>query len=119
MTFKPIDYNFLVDVNLPKYFKYFNEDNFIFVADLNPKMSDEEVWNYALKNNLVILSKDADFYHRFLTSHSGPKVIYFHLGNHTLQGLHNYFEKNWYRIVENLKTSSLIIAEKNRIQVIK
>lgn len=119
MTFKPTDYNFLVDVNLPKHFKYFNEDNFFFVSDLNPKMSDEEVWQYAFKNNLVILSKDADFYHRFLTSRSAPKVIYFHLGNHTLKDLHNYFEKYWYRIVESLKKGSLIIAEKTRIRVIK
>lgn len=48
---------FLVDLNLPKYFKYFNNSDFEFVIDINPLMSDLEIWNYALKNNLVILTE--------------------------------------------------------------
>jgi len=34
---------FLVDVNLPKFFSFFNEDNFVFVSDLNLKMTDLEI----------------------------------------------------------------------------
>ena len=54
--------NFLVDVNLPKYFRFFNSDNFIHDVDINPCMTDTEIWNYALNNNLVILTKDSDFF---------------------------------------------------------
>ena len=72
---------FLVDVNLPKNFSFFNHDNFIFVADINLQMTDTEIWNYALKNNLIILTKDTDFYSKFLLSDTFPKIVYFKIGN--------------------------------------
>ena len=60
-----IQLSFLVDVNLPKYFSFFNNTDFIFVSDINLQMTDTEIWNYALENNFVILTKDVDFYNRF------------------------------------------------------
>ena len=57
-----IQLSFLVDVNLPKYFSFFNNTNFIFVSDINLQMTDTEIWNHALENNFVILTKDVDFY---------------------------------------------------------
>jgi len=77
-----IQLSFLVDVNLPKYFSFFNNTNFIFVSDINLQMTDTEIWNYALENNFVILTKDVDFYNRFLVSEITPKVIFFQLGNY-------------------------------------
>lgn len=58
---------YLVDVNLPKKFKFFNTEQFIHVVDIKPKMKDSEVWDYALSNDLIIVTKDSDFYLR--TSH--------------------------------------------------
>ena len=72
-----IQLSFLVDVNLPKYFSFFNNTNFIFVSDINLQMTDTEIWNHALENNFVILTKDVDFYNRFLVSEITPKVIFF------------------------------------------
>ncbi|MCF8303065.1 MAG: DUF5615 family PIN-like protein [Bacteroidales bacterium] len=51
MTSNPNNYRFLVDVNLPKYFSYFNKDNFMHIVDLDPRMSDKEIWEYAIKNS--------------------------------------------------------------------
>ena len=34
---------FLVDVNLPKFFSFFNDSIFMHVTDINPKMSDSEI----------------------------------------------------------------------------
>ena len=72
-----MDYNFLIDVNLPKYFSPFNFSNFQFVSDLNLKMTDSEIWNFSLKNELIIVTKDVDFLNRFLVSEYSPKIIYF------------------------------------------
>jgi predicted nuclease of predicted toxin-antitoxin system len=80
--------SFLVDVNLPKNFSFFNQPNFVFVADINLQMTDNEIWNYALENNLIILSKDVDFYSKFLLSSLSPKVVYLKLGNYSLKQLH-------------------------------
>lgn len=111
--------SFLVDVNLPKKFYFFNSPNFTHVVDINPKMTDDEIWNYALENDIVIITKDADFYDRFMYSENAPKVIYLQLGNITLKELHLYFEENWNSIISHLDKTSLIIAQKDQIKVIE
>ena len=44
----PENFKFLVDVNLPKRFGFFNSPLFTHVADINPKMTDSEIWDYAI-----------------------------------------------------------------------
>jgi predicted nuclease of predicted toxin-antitoxin system len=114
-----MNFSFLVDVNLPKYFSFFNDQNFVFVSDINLQMSDTEIWNYALKNKLVILTKDTDFYNRFLVSTTAPKIIYFQLGNCSLKQLHIYFNDNWDKIQAEIVNSKLIIAKENHIECVK
>lgn len=113
-----MSFSFLVDVNLPKYFNFFNSNSFLFVSDIDLQMSDTEIWNYALKNNLVILTKDTDFYSRFLVSKNAPKIIYFQLGNLSLKQLHQYFNDNWDKIQTEIETSRFIIAKENHIECI-
>jgi predicted nuclease of predicted toxin-antitoxin system len=72
---------YLVDVNLPKYFSPFNSPDFEFVADLGLRLSDGKIWEYASLNNLIILTKDTDFYYRCITSENPVKVIHFQFGN--------------------------------------
>jgi predicted nuclease of predicted toxin-antitoxin system len=120
MNLKPVDeFAFLVDVNLPKKFRFFNWPNFIHVVDINPCMTDKMIWDYALKNNLVILTKDTDFYNLFLMNDICPKVIYFQIGNFTLSSLHQYFQNNWQSIISHLNTSSFIMAGIEKINVIR
>jgi len=111
-------YRFLIDVNLPKHFGFFNSDNFEFVIDINGKWSDSDIWEYARLNKLVIVTKDSDFYHRCLLNNDEVKVIYFKLGNLLLRELHHYFITNWNTIVGHLPNSKMIIAMANSIEVI-
>lgn len=113
-----MNFSFLVDVNLPKYFSFFNDNRFIFVSDIDLQMTDTEIWNYALKNEFVILTKDTDFYNRFLVSSTAPKIIYFQLGNCSLKQLHQYFNDNWEKIQSEIENSKLIIVKENNIQCI-
>jgi len=113
-----MDYSFLVDVNLPKYFSFFNHSNFIHVADIDPTWSDKSIWDYALKKNYVILTKDVDFYDRFISSENAPKIVYFQLGNLTLKELHSFFEDNWDYIIKNLEKGNLFIVSLNSIKII-
>lgn len=110
--------SFLVDVNLPKYFSYFNEANFVFVSDLDLQMSDNEIWSYALSNNMIILTKDVDFYSKFLISEIKPKIIYLQLGNYSLSQLHNYFKSNWKQLTLEIENSKMIIAKETHIECI-
>jgi predicted nuclease of predicted toxin-antitoxin system len=111
--------SFLVDVSLPKYFSFFNESHFIFVSDINLRMSDTEIWNYALENELIILTKDTDFYNRLLVSENAPKVIYFQLGNFSLKQLYQYFTDNWIKIQFEIDSAKLIIAKETHIECIR
>ena len=109
---------FLVDVNLPKNFSFFNHSNFVFVADLNLQMTDTEIWNYAIQNELIILTKDADFYSKFILATLPPKVIYFKIGNYSIKQLHSYFDMNWQLIDNAIQNSKFIIAKEDHIESI-
>ena len=104
-----MELTFLVDVNLPKHFSFFNTPNSYFVTDINLQMSDSEIWNYAIENNHIILTKDVDFFNRLLVSEKPPKIIYFQLGNYSLKQLYNYFTLNWDKIIFEVNNSKLII----------
>ncbi|WP_460674693.1 DUF5615 family PIN-like protein [Larkinella ripae] len=67
-----------------KKFRFFNTPDFEFVSDIQTTLPDAQIWEYALEKNLVILTKDGDFYARALTASRKPKVIRFKLGNQTL-----------------------------------
>jgi predicted nuclease of predicted toxin-antitoxin system len=119
MILKQADLRFLVDVNLPKRFQFFNSDEFIHVTDINPSMSDKKIWDYSLVNNMVILTKDTDFYNFFLVNNECPKVVYFKTGNMTLKEMHKYFNEFWSKIISRLATSSFIIAFRDKIITIQ
>ena len=111
--------HFLVDVNLPKKFSFFNSSDFIHVTDIDTTLSDKEIWEFAIKHSLVILTKDTDFYEMFLTNEQHPKVVSFKFGNFTLQELYQYFTSNWKIILRLLEDSEFIMAYKDRINTIK
>jgi predicted nuclease of predicted toxin-antitoxin system len=53
---------FLVDFNLPYYFSLWNDDDYIHQADIDDTWTDKQIWKYARENNLIIITKDTDFY---------------------------------------------------------
>lgn len=109
---------FLVDVNLPRNFKFFNRSDFFFVSDLNVRTSDSEIWNHAIENDFVILTKDTDFFSRSLLSQTKPKVIYFRIGNMKIDELHRYFEIYWKQLEKAIENNFLVIADTNKVSII-
>ena len=109
---------FIVDVNLPKFFSYFNSPQFINLVDINDEWTDLQLWDYALQNGLVILTKDSDFYNRSIISTIKPKVVYFQIGNTTLKELHDYFSKNWLFILKALENNFLSVVYPDSIQTL-
>ena len=88
------------------------------MVDINPVMTDHEIWEYAIKHNLVILTKDTDFYYRFLLEDRCPKVVFFQLGNMTLKAMYKYFSNYWPEIIDRIHSSSLIVASHTKIKVV-
>ena len=82
-------------------------------------MKDTAIWDYARTNKLIILTKDADFYHRSMLDETGPAVVYFKLGNMTLSELHTHFSTFWRLIRTNLSNARIITVYPDRIEVIR
>lgn len=55
---------FLVDVNLPRFLYEFKPDEFSFVFNIDKQLSDTEIWQLAMKNKYVILTRDMDFFYK-------------------------------------------------------
>lgn len=110
---------YLVDVNLPYYFSYWNSDEFIHLRDINDEMKDEEVWEFAKNNNLTIISKDSDFSNRIIVSNPPPKVIHIKIGNVGIKELYSICAFLWQDIMKMSQDCKLVNVFRDRIEGIK
>jgi len=110
---------YLIDANLPYYFKLWNNPDFIHVKDLNDSWSDEIIWKYAMDKGLIILTKDADFSLKVLYKGAPPKVVHFKFGNMRMQEFHELIFRIWTDIETLLIENSLINIYIDRIESIK
>jgi len=111
--------NFLVDANLPSKVPKWEFDNFKFVTDINPNLTDNEIWQLAKKQNLVILSKDSDFTHRILSSVPPPRVVHFKTGNMKLSKFKEFVQNCWDDISKQVEHCKLINVFDDHIEGIK
>ena len=84
------------------------------VRDIGLKSaSAEAVWSYALRNNLMIVSKDDDFHQRsFLYGHP-PKVVWVRLGNCSTKDIEAVLRKrhsNLLAFSDDREGSFLVVA---------
>jgi predicted nuclease of predicted toxin-antitoxin system len=70
---------FLVDENLPAGLRLPTTFPIPHVTDLSASPLDTLVWQNAQEQRLVIVTKDADFSHRILTSEPPPWIVHVRL----------------------------------------
>ena len=70
---------------------------------------DAAIWNYALQNDGVILTKDEDFAERCMASNQAPVVIWLRIGNATNPELLGWLMPQWAAILACLKAGDRII----------
>ncbi len=109
---------YLIDINLPKEFSFFQTGNFVFVKDISNSLPDSKIWDLALEKNYTILTRDKDFYYRALQSANCPQIVLFRLGNIKNHQLTLYFEEHWLRIESHLQHHHLIVLWPDEIQII-
>ena len=71
--------------------------------------TDETVWKYAKANDLIIVSKDADFYQWNLVYGYPPKVIWIRRGNCSTNDIENILRKNYLNIEQFVNDTSASI----------
>ena len=82
----------------------------IHVLDKNMmESSDSLIWELALRENLVIITKDEDFQMRASISTEFPTIIWVRIGNSSKKSLLHFFDKKWERIKQELANGSKLI----------
>lgn len=110
---------YLIDVNLPYRFSLWAGDEYIHIRDIDERMSDSEIWSYAGKHELVIVTKDVDFSDRALVTTPPPRVIHLRLGNLRIRDLHQFLNAKWPRIMELSADYRLVTVFTNRFEAIE
>ena len=108
---------FLLDENLPMSLKL--RGTTVHVTDLGERKTDAEIWQYAKLNDLVIITKDTDFYDRIILEGAPPKVIWIRLGNFKRKILEKRIQRDWQQIIILIEKFSLIKIHPDRIEGIK
>ena len=102
---------FIIDENLPDNFPLWSNPSFSHVLKIKEISSDSDIWQYALINNLVIVTKDTDFYFRFLSAQKSPKIVWLRVGNLRKKELLFFVENIWHQIERLLEMHSFVIAD--------
>jgi predicted nuclease of predicted toxin-antitoxin system len=83
--------------------------------DLNLlKATDSEIWQRAKAENLIIMSKDVDFYDRVLLLGPPPQVIHVSVGNCSNTRLLEILALEWDEIELALSSGSRLILNHSR-----
>lgn len=107
---------YLIDENLPSDVPFWNNETFIHVSELGDVLSDTAIWQFAIKNNLTIITKDTDFYHRYLVAIIFPKVIWLKTGNMKKKEFNAFIERNWAQVESVLLLSPFVIIDNDKIE---
>ncbi len=67
---------YLIDVNLLRYFSLWAGEEYEHVVNINDELTDSEIWLYAKRQQLTIVSKVADFSGLVLLNEPPPRVIH-------------------------------------------
>lgn len=110
---------FLIDVNLPTKFSLWNSDSFTFVKDIHTGLPDSKIWEMAKAKNLVVVTKDRDFYDRMLQSSPPPRVIYIRFGNVKMNEFYSIMSNGWDTAIELAQTHKLVLFYKDRVEAIE
>ena len=110
---------FLIDANLPYYLSLWNHKDYIHINDLNDTWKDSEVWNYALENDLTIVTKDSDFSNRILLKDPPPKIIHIRFGNMKIKEFREKIISVWEDVCQMSETHKLVNVFHDRIEGIQ
>ncbi len=107
---------YLIDVNLPYHFVNWHGNDYMHLKDIDSRMPDKEIWEYARINGLTIVTKDVDFADRIVIHTPPPKVIHFKIGNLKMNLFHDFITKHWQNIIKLNEQYKLVNVYIDRIE---
>ena len=104
---------FLIDAQLPIALARFirqQGETATHVADAGMAAADDSpIWDRAVRESEVIVTKDEDFAVRRLLTTTGPPVVWLRVGNTANRGLLHWFAPLWPDIVRRLDAGEILI----------
>ena len=107
---------YVVDVNLPYYFSLWHSPDYVHVRDLDDEWSDSQVWAYAKREHLTIITKDTDFSERALLEPPPPRVIQIRLGNMRMREFHQTISRVWAEVCDLSNRYRLVHVFEDRLE---
>ena len=77
------------------------------------------MWDHARANNLTIVTKDADFSDRIMSSTPPPRVIHLRVGNMRLAELRDFLLRVWPQLDELSAWHKLLIVHEREIECVE
>ena len=107
---------FLFDENLPARLRFSPRLPVVSACSLGERPSDSQIWEHARRNELVIVSKDADFSDRIITQSPPPWVVHLRFGNLRRNDFHTLLARIWPQIETLLKSHKLVNVYTDRLE---
>lgn len=106
----------IIDENLPANLPVWKKENFTHVYEIADINTDTDIWQYALKHKIVIITKDTDFYNRYSGAIHYPKIVWIRTGNLRNRDFNHFIEQCWTEAELMLLSSSVIIINTEKIE---
>lgn len=91
---------------------------FVHVLDISNNFSDSDIWDYALTNGLIIITKNVDFYNRYLSSLNSPKIIWVKTGNIKKKDFYKFIEQIWFEVEIMIQSGSFIVVTEDKLEAL-
>jgi len=109
---------FLLDENLPHRFLFTPFLLICHSTDISDCPIDAVVWNYALTNRLVIVTKDSDFSNWILLTSPPPWIVHLRIGNLRRKEFRSFLGWIWHQVEALLPEHKLVNVYLNKIEAV-
>ena len=107
---------FLFDENLPARLRFSPKLPIVPVPNVGKNPSDSQIWEFARRRELVIVSKDTDFSDQIITQTPPPWVVHLRFGNLRKNEFHTLLARVWPQIETLLKSHKLVNVYSDRLE---
>lgn len=107
---------FFFDENLPARLTFQPGLPVVSSAVLGSSPTDTQVWDYARREELIIVTKDADFSGRIILHTPPPWVVHLRFGNLRRREFHALLARVWPQVETLLKTHKLVNVHADRVE---
>lgn len=109
---------FLFDENLPRVPSLQTTLPVTHALELGSRLTDARLWAHAERNDVAIVTKDADFSQRIVLSLPPPRVVHLRVGNMRGRDFAVWLESIWPQIESAIASHKLLNVYRDRIEAV-